>query len=141
MKMTRGFTLIELMIVVAVIGVLAAIAIPNYNEYVTRSKIMEATSGLMDASVKLEQYFLDNRTYTGACTAGTVAPPPASTTNFDFTCTLGTITYDILATGKGTMTSFKYHITNIGKSTETVGAGWALSGSAGTCWQTSKGGC
>ena len=55
MNRNQGFTLIELMIVIAVIGVLAAIAIPNYNEYVQRSRITRAVAALSDMRVKLEQ--------------------------------------------------------------------------------------
>ena len=136
MNKSQGFTLIELMIVVAIIGILAAIAMPSYSDYVTRSKIMSATTGLMDASVKAEQYFMDNRTYVGA-------PLPTASADFAFSnAAVSTAsTYDILATGQGSMTNFKYHITHAGKSTETVGANWTLAGNAGTCWQASRGGC
>ena len=51
-KTQKGFSLIELMIVVAIIGVLAAIAMPNYNQYVTRSRITEGVAGLSDARVR-----------------------------------------------------------------------------------------
>src|ERR1700676_1856845 len=67
----RGFTLLEVMIVVAIVAVLAAIALPNYSDYVKRGKIIDATSKLSDARVHLEQWFQDNRTYAGACTAVT----------------------------------------------------------------------
>ena len=76
MNRPRGFTLIELMIAVAIIAILAAIAIPSYSDYVRRSRITEAMSALSGMRVKMEQYFQDNRTYAGACVAGTVAAPP-----------------------------------------------------------------
>jgi type IV pilus assembly protein PilE len=142
MRRGKGFTLIELMIVIAVIGVLAAIAIPTYNEYVQRSKISDAISGLSQMATKLEQYYQDNRSYLGACTAGTVAPRPANTNNFAFDnpdCVLTDTTYVITATGIGQMTGFQYTIApNNVKATVTVGAGWAGAGS--TCWVLNKGG-
>jgi prepilin-type N-terminal cleavage/methylation domain-containing protein len=58
-----GFTLIELMIVVAVIGVLLAIGVPNYQEYVLRSKLTDSLSSMSQLRVTLEQYFQDNRSY------------------------------------------------------------------------------
>src|SRR5437763_3189016 len=57
----NGFTLLELMIVVAIVAVLASIALPNYSDYVKRGKIMEATTGLSDFRQRYEQYFLDTR--------------------------------------------------------------------------------
>ena len=59
----RGFTLIELMITVAIAAILAAVAIPMYRDYVVRSRIIDATSRLSDFRVRMEQYFMDNRTY------------------------------------------------------------------------------
>lgn len=60
----RGFTLVELLITVAIIGILAAIAYPNYNDYMTKSRRAEAKTLLSDIAARQEQYFLDNRRYT-----------------------------------------------------------------------------
>lgn len=142
MKTNRGFTLIELLIAVAVIGLLTAIAIPQYNGYVMRSRISQATSGLSDMAVRMEQYFQDNRTYVGACAAGTVAPLPANTTSFTFTCPAATLlpgSYEVIATGTGSMAGFTYSIRQNGRDTTSVPAGW--SGANGGCWVTNKGGC
>ena len=133
-KLQKGFTLIELMIVVAVIGLLAAIAYPNYSDYVTRGKIAEATSGLSDGRIKMEQFFQDNRTYS-------IGPVLVSTsTNFTIgTSSLTATTYLISATGAGAMTGFIYTIDqNNSKQTTGVPAGWGTPPI--TCWVTKKGG-
>jgi type IV pilus assembly protein PilE len=66
-KMTqksKGFTLIEVMIVVAVIAILVGIAMPNYREYVLRSNRAVAKGALLEVASRQEQYFLNNRSYT-----------------------------------------------------------------------------
>lgn len=142
MKRISGFTLLELMIVIAVIGILAAIAIPNYNEYVLRSKITEGLAGLSQMTTKLEQYFQDNRSYVGACVSTTVAPLPGNTSNFTYTCpTLSATTYTVVAKGAGQMAGFTYTIApNNVKSTTGVGGGWSSAGLPKTCWVKNKGG-
>jgi type IV pilus assembly protein PilE len=60
----RGFTLIEIMIVVAVIAIIATIALPAYQSSIRKSKRTDAKAGLVDAAAKLEQYYLDNKSYT-----------------------------------------------------------------------------
>ena len=141
MKKTSGFTLIELMIVIA------AIAIPNYNEYVIRSKITEGLSGLSQMATKLEQYFQDNRSYVSACPAfgsAAVSALPQNTSNFTYTCpTLSATTYIVRATGTGSMTGFVYELApNDAKSTTGVGGGWPAAIVSTTCWVKNKsGGC
>lgn len=57
MKYTRGFTLIELMIVVAIVGILAAIAIPAYSDYTVRAKITEALAFAAAAKTTISEYY------------------------------------------------------------------------------------
>jgi type IV pilus assembly protein PilE len=145
MRRQAGFTLIEAMIVVAIIGILSAVAYPAYTDYIRRGKIGEAMATLGEARTKMEQFFLDNRTYAGADAANmpcNAAALSAGKKHFDFACSnLGVGTYDVTATGKGSdgMGAFTYTINqaNVRSSTITGLAGW--SGST-TCWVTKKGG-
>lgn len=65
-KYKKGFSLIELMIVVAIIGIIAAIAYPNYQDYTKRTKRIEAQSYLIELSHKLASYKLVNRSFKNA---------------------------------------------------------------------------
>ena len=64
MNKQLGFTLIELMIAVAIVGIIAAVVVPNYTEYVKRASRAEAAAALLDTANKQEQFFVDNREYT-----------------------------------------------------------------------------
>ena len=125
MNMQRGFTLVELLVVVAVIGILASIGIPSYNNYVIRGKLVEGTSELSDGRVKMEQFFQDNRTYVG----GTC---PAETANFTYDCNTPaatTNTYTITATGKGNISGYSYTINQNNAKTSVT-----PSSIGATCW-------
>lgn len=64
MKKYNGFTLIELMIVVAIIGVMSAIAFPSYNSYMNKSRRADAKVGLSKIADRQERYYLQQDTYT-----------------------------------------------------------------------------
>jgi type IV pilus assembly protein PilE len=135
MKLQKGFTLIELMIVVVIVGILASVALPAYNDYVTRGKLSEATAGLSNGRIKVEQFYQDNHTYVGI-----TAVCPTSTTNFTYDCgTSDVSTYTLKATGNGNLTDFSYTINQLNtKSTTHLPTGWGSY--PVSCWVTKKGG-
>ncbi|MGB7596894.1 MAG: type IV pilin protein [Gallionella sp.] len=140
MKSARGFTLIEIMIVIAIIGILAAIAIPAYGDYVTRGKIPDATSNLAAKRVLMEQYFQDNHTYLGAPACNNDG---TSSKYFTFSCpTLSASAYTIQATGSGTMAGFTYTIDQSNDKASSIGSpakpGWININTS--CWIVNKGG-
>jgi len=125
------------MVVVAIIGILAAIAMPSYNDYVIRGKTPDAISALSNKSVAMEQFFQDNRTFLGApgCTAD------SSNRVFDFSCSAQTATtFTLQAVGKGTMAGFTYTVNqqNV-RTTAAVPTGWSAP-SPNTCWAIRKDG-
>ena len=100
MRRARGFTLIELMIAVAVIAILSAIAFPSYRDHVRRSQLPEAFVSLSDFRMRMEQYFQDNRTYSNAGVCGAALPTPQKP-NFTYACVIGGNGYTATATGAG----------------------------------------
>jgi len=75
-KRSDGFTLIELMIVVAIVGILAAIAYPSYQESTAKSRRADAKSALLGLSTAMERFYTENNfTYIGAASAGDGSAP------------------------------------------------------------------
>jgi type IV pilus assembly protein PilE len=141
----KGFTLIEIMIVVAIIGILAAIAIPQYQDYVLRANIQEATSTLSDYRTRMEQWYQDNRTYApvaGGATCG-VIPLPAATIRWTYTCVSAAAgqTFIVTATGiaTNTMNQFRYTIDQANNRVSDVNTRWGGYTNQPR-WITSKGG-
>jgi len=143
----RGFTLIEVMIVVAIVAILAAVAIPSYRDYILRGQLVDAATLLSTFRGNMERYFQDNRTYaaTGAfnppCSA---AIPVAQRTqgNFVVSC-VPTATPDrsylLVATGTGATVGFVYTVDQQdNRVTTSVGASWPTP-VPNTCWVMKKG--
>lgn len=138
-QQARGFSLVELLIVVVIIGVLAAIAIPAYGNYVTRSRLSEAFTGLGTIQTSAEEYWSNNHTYAGLDTATPSRMPPNSV-NFIFSLnnTATASSYTATATGQGTMQGFVFTIDQNGnRATTAVPAGYTTNSS---CWIDRKGG-
>lgn len=70
MHRSKGFTLIEVMVVVVIIGILAAVAIPSYRDYVRRSHRSAAAQLMLQIQTRQEQYFLDARAYAANVATG-----------------------------------------------------------------------
>ncbi len=147
----RGFTLIEVMITVAIIGILASIALPAYTDYLRRGQIPQAFTYLSDYRIKMEQYYQDNRNYgTGLCGSAGGSwnnfVPEVSPRYFTFSCSLNT-------SGNGTAAS-GYVLTATGSASRAVGYNYTINqagnkatplfanaASTRTCWAVKAGDC
>lgn len=137
----RGFTLIEVMIVVAIVGILASVALPAYSDYVRRGQLPEAFSALADYRAKMEQYYQDNKNYgsVAACAdaTGTASWNAfANTEHFRYGCATSNSgqNFTITATGRaGAAVGHVFTIDHNGNRTTTQ---FKNSTVAATCWLT-----
>ena len=146
---SQGFTLIEVMITVAIIGILAAVAYPSYTDYIRKSHIQEAFSNLSTYRARLEQYYQDNRAFAASATATTCGGAAATTLTaaelgseieyFTYSCTPSDSGqgYTITATGSaGAAPGNTYTLDHTGarattsfKGSSVTAACWLINGS------------
>ena len=101
-RRARGFSLIELMTVLVIIGVLSAIAYPAYQDYVRRANRSAAQSFMMTIAARQEQYLLTNRSYAATTGALNLTAPTETNGRYTFAIALPTPTsYTITATAVG----------------------------------------
>lgn len=132
----RGFTLIEIMITVAILAIVASVALPSYRAYIERSRLPAALDALNAIAAKMEQVFQDRND-------GTYGPGPAcalslgAAAGFTLSCTItgGGSGFVARATGSGNVAGYTYSVNQAGtRSTEAH-----PKGTNATCW-TTKGG-
>jgi len=143
-RRSNGFTLIEVMIVVAIVTILAAVAIPSYRDYILRGQLVDGTTILSTVRADMERYYQDNRRYSnvGAFVApcNSVDPRTRTQGNFVVSCfALTDNTFVLRATGSNATAGFVYAIDNRdARTTVSVGSSWPMP-TPNTCWAVKRG--
>ena len=136
----QGFTLIELMITVAIVAILALIAAPAFNKQIQKSRRTEARTTLLDLAARAERLYSTTNTYWGTTTAGKLLPPdlgyaggwPITTTSGYYTIALSNNTtgaaFTFTATAAGTQANdtlcATFSVDNTGNQTATDPTCW-----------------
>lgn len=124
MKRTAGFTLIELMIAVAIVAILALVALPAYQQHVLKSNRADAIKSLASSAAALERQFTDTNSYTGL-----TLPTQSDNNKYTLSAAVTATTFTLTATAKGGQAK------DTECSTFTLNqAGVKTSTTAGVCW-------
>lgn len=145
MDSSKGFTLIELMITLAIIAILAAVALPSYSQYIIRSKLVEGSQTLATTGVLMNQYMQDNGAYSTTLGSGSTLSytglcgrsMPTKPESFTYTCTSDTTngnTFLIKMTGKGALLGYEFTLDQLDNRKTTANP----NGISDTCWNISN---
>ena len=140
-RTAHGFTLIELMVTVAIVAILGGTALPAYTDYVRRGQLPDAFSALADYRIKMEQYYQDRRNYGGSACADVASGPawanftPGSASKFTFACSVldSGQGYRVTATGK-TGVAAAGHAYTVDHSNNQATTTFKGSAVTKTCW-------
>ena len=139
---SAGFTLIEVMITVAIIGILSMVALPSYRDYILRGQLTDASNGLATMRAQMERHFQDNRSYATVGTFTTPCAAAAATRTFNLfvvSCS-GTPTataFTLQAVGSGNVYGFTFTITEADvRATTAAPTGW---NTCATGWMLKRG--
>jgi prepilin-type N-terminal cleavage/methylation domain-containing protein len=142
---SRGFTLVELMVTVAIVAILTALAYPSYRNYVLRGQLVDATNGLSALRANMERHFQDNRTYDtvgGFISPCLVAAGLLKAGSFQMSCAAAptATTFVLQAAGTGSTAGFVFKVDQTGAQSTTVTnvRGWST---CTTAWVTRAGAC
>jgi len=136
-----GFTLIEVMITVAIVAILATIALPSYRDYVLRGQLVDAQNALSALRANMERYFQDNRDYRSiGSTFTSPCATPTTAGSFTISCTTLTATaFTAQAVGSGPTNGFTFTVDQQNtRVTVGAGSGWTR---CTTGWTTKRSGC
>lgn len=116
---SSGFTLIEILVTIAIVAILAAIAMPSYTAYVQRSRVPAGLDALSSYFTRMEQRFQDVGSYASGSDCAVSLP---TATNYTITCTLsgGGTGYLATATGSGPISGYAYTINHQGTRATTA---------------------
>ncbi len=140
-RRARGFTLIEVMIAVAIVAILAGVAYPSYRDHILRGQLVDATTALASMRADMERHFQDNRSF---ATVGAFTTPCAVDVaqrtfgHFVVSCTaVAANSYTLQAAGSGPVSGFTYTVTQQDvRATTAAPSGW---NTCATRWIVKKG--
>ena len=139
-----GFTLIELMIAIAIIAILSAVALPTFQGYILRGKLTEAYTQLSAVQLRMEQYYQDNRTYDNG--SGACAIANFSGTVFNYSCLLSNSGQGFTWTAAGIANQgtggFTFTVNETGTKATVISSGAPSGWASNTgCWLRNKASC